>query len=109
MEKNISLIEKKLSMMLGVSLRYKNIFNFSRVKKEKNILLIGSYDESVTRFMLDNTKKFDHVIFKNHPAVDLKKFDKLSNNIILSSKNIYKLFEDLNLLFLLLQAQLLKQ
>lgn len=78
---------------VGVSLRYKDIFLSGDVENPKNILLLGSYVESDTKYMLQSVKEFDNVIFKNHPAVDIDKFGKLPKNISVSSENIYKLFE----------------
>ena len=84
---------EKIKYDIGVSLRYKDIFNFKGIKEEKNILLLGSYIVSDTKYMLNSVKEFDNVIFKNHPAVDIKRFGKLPNNITVSNENIYKLFE----------------
>lgn len=83
----------KLKYDVGVSLRYKDIFNFNGIKEERNILLLGSYIESDTKYMLESVKDFDNVIFKNHPAVDIKRFGELPKNITISNDNIYKLFE----------------
>ena len=84
---------KKLKYEVGISLRYNEIFNFNGIKEEKNVLLLGSYIESDTQYMLESVKDFENVIFKNHPAVDIKRFGKLSSNITVSNENIYKLFE----------------
>ena len=88
---------EKVKYNFGVSLRYKDIFNFQGIKKEKNILLLGSYIESDTKYMIESVKEFDNVIFKNHPAVDISKFGKLPKNITVSNENIYKLFESTKL------------
>tara|TARA_B110000261_G_C13070575_1_gene351997 strand:+ start:187 stop:1692 length:1506 start_codon:yes stop_codon:yes gene_type:complete len=87
----------KIKYEIGVSLRYKDIFNFKGIEKEKNILLLGSYIESDTKYMLDSVKKFDHVIFKNHPAVNIKRLGKLPENISVSNENIYELFKNTKL------------
>ncbi|MCX6077380.1 MAG: hypothetical protein NTW78_10940 [Campylobacterales bacterium] len=84
---------QKVEYNTGVSLRYKNIFDFKGIKEEKNILLLGSYIEKDTKHMLESVKEFDNVIFKNHPAVDIKKFGVLPKNVTVSNENIYKLFE----------------
>jgi len=84
---------KKIKYSIGVSLRYKDIFRFKRQENEKKILLLGSYIETDTKYMLDSIKGFDDVIFKNHPAVDINRLGELSKNIIVSNDNIYKLFE----------------
>lgn len=89
---------EKVKYDVGISLRYKDIFNFQGIKKEKNILLLGSYIESDTKYMLRSVKEFDNVIFKNHPAVDILKFGKLPKNITVSTENIYKLFKSTRLL-----------
>jgi hypothetical protein len=82
----------KVNYNLGVSLRYKDVFNFQGIQNQKNILLLGSYIESDTRYMLKSIEGFDNVIFKNHPAVDIKRFGELAKNITISNENIYKLF-----------------
>lgn len=89
--------KKKIKYRLGVSLRYKDIFTFKGIKEANNILLLGSYIEKDTRYMLDSIKGFDKVIFKNHPVVDIKKLGILPKNIIVVNENVYKLFENANL------------
>lgn len=84
---------KKIDYEVGVSLRYKSIYTFSGIKKEDDVLLLGSYFENDTKYMLESVKEFDSVVFKNHPAVDINRFGKLSENIAISNENIYKLFE----------------
>jgi len=88
---------EKVKYGVGVSLRYKDIFSFQGIKEEKNILLLGSYIEVDTKYMLQSVKKFEEVVFKNHPAVDMKKFGDLPSNITVSNDNIYKLFENAKL------------
>jgi hypothetical protein len=88
---------KKIKYSIGVSLRYKDIFRFKRQKDGEKILILGSYIESDTKYMLDSVKGFDDVIFKNHPAVDINRLGELSKNIIVSNDNIYKLFESTKL------------
>ena len=83
----------KIKYDIGVSLRYKNIFRFEGIEEEKNILLLGSYNEIDTKFMLDSVKTFNHVVFKNHPAVNIKSLGKLSKNISISDESIYELFK----------------
>lgn len=87
----------KVKYARGVSLRYKNIFHFQGVIEEKNILLLGSYMEKDTQYMLESVKDFKNVIFKNHPAVDISIFGKLSTNIAISNENIYELFKNTKL------------
>lgn len=84
---------EKVKYGVGVSLRYKDIFLFQGIKEEKNILLLGSYIEVDTKYMLESIEKFEGVVFKNHPAVDIKRFGELPKNVIVSNDNIYKLFE----------------
>lgn len=88
---------EKVKYDVGVSLRYKDIFTFEGIKEEKNILLLGSYIERDTKYMLESVREFDNVIFKNHPAVDIKRFRELPKSIKVSSENIYKLFENVKL------------
>jgi hypothetical protein len=88
---------EKVRYDLGVSLRYKDLFNFTGIREEKNILLLGSYIESDTKNLLESVKEFENVIFKNHPAVNIKKFGTLPENITVSNENIYKLFKNAKL------------
>lgn len=83
----------KVKYGVGVSLRYKDIFLFEGTREEKNILLLGSYMEVDTKYMLQSIINFENVIFKNHPAVDIKRFGDLPKNITISNDSIYKLFE----------------
>lgn len=85
---------KKVEYDLGVSLRYKNVFLFQGVKEEKNTILLGSYIENDTKYIIESVGCLDNIIFKNHPAVDIKKFGKLPKNIMISNESIYKLFEN---------------
>lgn len=82
----------KVTYALGVSLRYNKLFQFNRVINPRNIILLGSYKERETKFMIKIVKDFSNVIFKNHPAVDLKKLGKFSDNIKLSNLDLYQLF-----------------
>ena len=81
----------------GVSLRYQNLFDFDGIEKEESILLLGSYIENDTLYMLKSIQSFDRVIFKNHPAVNLSNLGVLPLNIKLSSDNIYELFKNASL------------
>ena len=88
--------KKNIIYNTGVSLRYKNLFNFKQINP-KNVLLIGSYVVSDTKHMLKCVKNFKNIIFKNHPAVDLKTFGRLSKNITICNENIYNLFQNTKL------------
>jgi len=85
---------EKIKYKKGVSLRYKDVFSFSKTGTGKNILLLGSYVEKETRNMLYSVSSFENVFFKNHPIVDINRFKKLSSNITVVNDNIYKLFEN---------------
>lgn len=85
---------KKVKYENGVSLRYSEVFHFQGLQEEKNVLLIGSYNELDTKYMLESAKGLNNTIFKNHPILDIKKLGNLLNNIIISDKNIYELFKD---------------
>lgn len=85
---------KKVKYKKGVSFRYKKLFEFSGIKNESNILVLGSYIEDDTKNMLESVKMLGNVIFKPHPVSDLKRFDKLQSNITVSKENIYKLFKE---------------
>jgi len=87
----------KVQYDTGVSLRYKDIFLFKEIKEEKNILVLGSYIENDTKYMLKSVKELENIIFKNHPAVDIKRFESLLEKITISNENIYKLFESAQL------------
>jgi len=78
----------------GVSLRYKNIFNYNISLKGTKILLLGSYIEKDTKFMLDAVSNFESIFFKNHPVVNIDKFGKLDSNIKIVDNSIYELFEN---------------
>ena len=88
---------ERVKYSIGVSLRYEDIFRFKRQKDGEKILLLGSYIESDTKHMLESVKNFDNVIFKNHPAVDIKRFGELPKNIIVSNHNMYELFKNTKL------------
>lgn len=85
---------KKVKYKVGVSLRYKDIFHFQGIQTEEKILLLGSYIESDTKHMINSMKDFDNVVFKNHPAVDIKNFGELPPNMTVSNDNIYELFKN---------------
>ena len=87
----------KVIYRLGVSLRYKDIFDFKGIEKEENILLLGSYVEQDTKYMLESLNDFNNILFKNHPAVDINRFGKLGSNINVVDKNIYELFKNASL------------
>ena len=84
---------KKIKYKIGVSLRYKNLFKFKGVKEQKNILVLGSYNEIDTKFMLNCLKNFEKIIFKNHPVINIKNLGNLPNNTVVSYQTIKKLFE----------------
>lgn len=88
---------KKIIYETGVSLRYKSLFNFKGIIREKSILLLGSYIISDTKYLLNSVKKFDDVVFKNHPAINIKRLGNLPQNIKVSNEDVYKLFEDTKL------------
>jgi len=85
---------ERVKYSIGVSLRYENIFRFKRQKDGEKILLLGSYIELDTKYMLESIKGFDNVLFKSHPVVDIKRFGELPKNITVSNDDIYKLFEN---------------
>jgi len=85
---------EKVKYKKGVSLRYKDVFSFSKTGTGQNILLLGSYIEKETRNMFDSVSSFENVFFKNHPIVDINRFGELDSNITIINENIYKLFEN---------------
>lgn len=78
----------------GVSLRYDKIFSFTGMKNEQNIVVLGSYIKEETRYILQNVREFENVLFKNHPAVDIAALGKIPPNIKVVNDNIYNLFEN---------------
>ena len=88
---------KKIIYETGVSLRYKSLFNFKGIIREKSILLLGSYVISDTKYLLNSVKKFDDIVFKNHPAINIKRLGNLPENIKISNEDVYKLLEDTKL------------
>ncbi|MEN4044805.1 hypothetical protein [Sulfurimonas sp. NWX367] len=88
---------EKVKYDVGVSLRYKGVFEFQGIKEEKNVLLLGSYIENDTKYMIERIEHLDNVIFKNHPAVNIHKLGNIPNTIEISNSNIYKLFENTKL------------
>lgn len=83
---------KNVQYETGISLRYKELFNFGGIKNEKNIIVLGSYIESDTKHMLNSIQDFSNIIFKNHPAVNIKRLYPLPENVTVSNKPIYELF-----------------
>jgi len=87
-----------INYKVGISLRYLDLFYYSKIKEEENnILLLGSYIELDTKYMLKSVSHFDNVFFKNHPAVNLNRLDALPQNITIVDENIYDLFRDASL------------
>lgn len=84
---------EKIIYRRGVSLRYSEIFTFPGIKGGRNIILLGSYFENETKYLLESTRNFENVIFKNHPALDIAKLGPLPDTITLSDESIYTLFE----------------
>ncbi|NOX16375.1 MAG: hypothetical protein GXP61_10215, partial [Epsilonproteobacteria bacterium] len=86
---------RKISYKNGVALRYKNIFDFDKQQDINNqlTLLMGSYITVDTKYMLESVSVFDSILFKNHPAVDIKVYGKLNKNIKIVKNDIYKLFQ----------------
>ena len=78
-------------------MRYKSLFNFKGIIREKSILLLGSYVISDTKYLLNSVKKFDDIVFKNHPAINIKRLGNLPENIKISNEDVYKLLEDTKL------------
>ena len=83
---------KRVEYRLGVSFRYKELFKRAIYKGGENILLLGSYLIEDTKYMIELLEEFESVIFKNHPAVDIRKLGVI--NFKISDKSIYELFKD---------------
>ncbi len=92
------LSEKKLvQYKLGVSLRYQNIFSYEQNQTGSNIILLGSYLETDTKYMLNCMSSFNNVLFKNHPAVNITNLYPIPQHIQIVDKSIYTLFKDANI------------
>ena len=88
---------EKIKYQEGVALRYKSVYEFGGIKNEKNILLLGSYIEEDTKYMLESVNHFKNILFKNHPAVNIEQFGKLNSNIRVVDDDIYELFKNTGL------------
>lgn len=85
----------ELNYLIGISLRYKNIFSYQQALNGSNIVLLGSYIEDDTKYMLNCVKEFDKISFKNHPTVDINNIkDEIGTNIELVEDNMYDLFKN---------------
>lgn len=84
---------KNIKYKVGVSLRYQKIFDFKGITHAHKILILGSYIEEETRYLLQSIKQFEHVIFKNHPAVSIERLGRLPSYINVVTEDIYALFE----------------
>lgn len=91
--KHFLLNRKLVEYKLGVSLRYRNLFLYNKIQTGKNILLLGAYSESDTKYMLSCMSCFGTFFFKNHPAVNVNNLNPLPHNIQIVHENIYALFE----------------
>ena len=90
--------EKLIKYNLGVSLRYSQVFEFNKEKVGKEILVLGSFIENDTRYMLECAKVFEKIIFKEHPALPNTRLDDMtSTNIRKVNENIYTLFKNTKL------------
>jgi len=87
----------RVEYLNGVSLRYNDIFKFFKKEEKNSVLLLGSYIEKDTKYMLESVSSFPSVLFKSHPAVNIKNFGHLEKNIRVVESNIYELFKDSNL------------
>ena len=87
----------KVTYGLGVALRYKDIFLYKNISEGKNLLVLGSYIVSDTKYMLESVAELDNVCFKNHPAVPLTKLGDIDKDITIVEENIYQLFTSVSL------------
>ncbi len=98
--KKYLLDRKKVKYLEGVSLRYKELFKYSNhnIHNQDNLktLILGSYFLNETQYMLESVNNKNNIIFKNHPAVDIKNLN-ISQNINIMNENIYDLFKYSNL------------
>jgi len=89
--------QEKIHYKMGVSLRYGNVFNNNIHLREyrNNTVVLGSYIETDTRFLLQCANVFDEILFKNHPSVDINKISSvITTKIKLVEDDIYELFKN---------------
>lgn len=89
--------QKKICYKTGVSLRYGNVFNNNIHLRgnRSNTLVLGSYIETDTKFLLECANEFDKILFKNHPSVDINKISSvITTKIQLVEDDIYELFKN---------------
>lgn len=91
---NYYLLQRKnIKYSVGVSLRYQKVFDFKGVVRAREILLLGSYIEEETKYMLQSVEQFGNVLFKNHPAVPIARLGVMPSCVHVVSEDIYTLFE----------------
>lgn len=83
---------ERVKYRVGVSFRYRELFTQPIYRGGKDILLLGSYLVKDTKYMLKLLEEFSSVIFKNHPAVDIRALGDIKFNI--SEESIYNLFKN---------------
>ena len=83
---------KNIQYTVGVSLRYQKVFDFKGIIHANNIILLGSYIEEETKNMLQSIEPFENVLFKNHPAMNIKSLGNIPSHIQVVSEDIYTLF-----------------
>ncbi len=87
--------QKYIKYKEGVSLRYENIYKFDNKEKGEKIILLGSYFEDETRYMIESANIFDEIIFKSHPTLPVDKLkDIITDNFVIVDKSIYSLFQE---------------
>ncbi len=92
----------KQSFKDGVSLRYKNIFEFEGVKKDANeIVVLLTYEIKESIRLLDLISYIDEEVkIKIHPATNKKQFIKyLNKNWKFVDTNVYDLFYNTKIVF----------
>ncbi len=82
---------------LGVSLRYKSVFEFKKdSQKRENILLLASYLKNETKQMIDFCKNISNLQIKLHPTQMPQDF-KIPENMELISGDLYQFFQTSNI------------
>ena len=77
----------------GVALRYDYLYGFKLNNDANAIVLLGSYMKKETNFMLNTISSLDSVIFKSHPAIDLKELKLIPKNVTISQNKVEDLLK----------------
>jgi hypothetical protein len=88
-------VKKNSHYKLGVSLRYKHIFEFKNNQERTNILLLGSYSKEYTSSLINICRNLN-LQLKLHPTHKSTDFQ-IPQNFELVSGNLYDFFQTSNI------------